>query len=64
VTSRQIHRFSAIATSWGNSTHVVGPKSWEGKRVYCLLKEEYDMVRDQMRSQKVEIVPMDDDLQQ
>ena len=57
MTSRQIHRFSAIATAWGNS------KSWENKRVYCLLKEEYDMVKDQMRSQKVEIIPMDDDLQ-
>ena len=59
MTARQIHRFSAIATAWGNSTHVVGPKSWEGKRVYCLLKEEYDMVKDQMRSQKVEIVEAD-----
>ena len=38
MTARQIHRFSAIATPWGNSTHVIGPKSWENKRVYCLLK--------------------------
>ena len=56
MTDRQIHRLSARAMPFGNGYHLTLPKSWENKIVYCLLKDEYDMVRDQMQNLNVGIV--------
>jgi hypothetical protein len=53
MTARQLHRLSAIATSWGNGCHLVVPKSWENLRVYCMLRDEYDQVRDMCKRKKV-----------
>lgn len=64
MTARQIHRFLAIARQWGNSCHIIVPRAWNNKRVYCLVKEEYDVIRDQMRNLKVEIIESDGDEQQ
>jgi hypothetical protein len=60
MTARQIHRFSAVATPWGNSCHVVVPRGWKSRRVYCLLQDEYNVVRDQMHGLKVEIIEVDE----
>ena len=55
MTARQLHRLSAIATSWGNGCHLVVPKTWENKRVYCMLRDEYEQVRDMCERNKISI---------
>jgi hypothetical protein len=55
MTARQLHRLSAIARAWGNGCHLLVPKAWENKRVYCMLKEEYNQVRDMCKRNKVPI---------
>jgi hypothetical protein len=53
MTARQLHGVSAIATTWGNGCHLVVPKAWKNKRVYCMLKEEYTQVRDMCEKNQI-----------
>ncbi|MFZ0222792.1 MAG: hypothetical protein WAM42_14000 [Candidatus Nitrosopolaris sp.] len=55
MTARQLHRLSVIATSWGNGCHLVVPKSWENMRVYCMLRDEYEQVREMCERNKISI---------
>jgi hypothetical protein len=55
MTARQLHRLSAIATAWGNGCHLVVPKGWENKRVYCMLRDEYDQVREMCKQNRISI---------
>jgi hypothetical protein len=33
---------SGLEYAWGNGCHLVVPKSWENKGVYCMLRDEYN----------------------
>lgn len=61
MTAREIHRLSAIATSWGNGSHLVLPRGWASKRVYCLLQEEWDQVREELKQLKKPMVEVTTD---
>ncbi|MFY9798098.1 MAG: hypothetical protein WB988_02300 [Candidatus Nitrosopolaris sp.] len=45
MNTREILKMGVIATEWGNSTHIVTPKEWKGKKVVCWLKSEWDEMR-------------------
>jgi putative transposon-encoded protein len=40
-----VFRIAAIATPCCNAGYILVPKAWAGKRVFAILKEEYDKVR-------------------
>ena len=55
MTDRKIQRLSAIPTPYGNGSHLLVPRGWQNKRVYCLLHEEWDLVRESIKQAKMEI---------
>ena len=58
MTARQLYRLSAIATLWGNGYQgcLKAPKAWANKRVYCMLRDEYNQVRDMCERNNIEEV--------
>jgi putative transposon-encoded protein len=41
----EVQNMSQIAAPYGNSSHVITPRAWLGKKVWCLTQEEYEEVR-------------------
>jgi hypothetical protein len=44
-TKDELQKISAIAVPFGNDTHVVTPRAWNGKRIWCITQWEYDVLR-------------------
>lgn len=50
--SKEIIRVGGIAAQCGDNCHIILPRSFLGKRVFALLKEDYDKMRRQEEPKK------------
>lgn len=56
MTQREIKRLTAIATDFGNGSHLVTPVEWRGLKIYAVVKDEWDQVREICERAKVKVV--------
>jgi hypothetical protein len=43
--TREVLKIKAIASEYGNSSHIITPRAWKGKRVVAMLHAEWDEMR-------------------
>lgn len=55
--SQEITRVGALASQCDNGgTYVIVPRSWQGLHVFCILKQEYDRMRQHEEKAKSKVV--------
>lgn len=42
---REVLKIKAIASEYGNSSHIITPRTWKGKQVIAMLRAEWEEMR-------------------
>jgi hypothetical protein len=52
---RETFRLGAVASEFGTGVHVIIHRSWKGKRVMCMLRDEWESMREQLDFMKEQL---------